>query len=155
MLFASYTRSRADSNAALDFSIDSLLFSPQAGGPLPWDTPNRFLSSGFTPLPGKFTLAYSLDWRDGFPFSLMNQNQQLVGDPGSMRFPRYCSLDVQLERRIRLFGFMWALRAGVNDITNRSNPSVVNSNVDSPDFLTYSGIQGRALTARVRLLGRK
>jgi len=154
-LFASYTRSRADSNAVLDFSIDNVLFSPQAGGPLPWDTPNRFLSSGWTPLPGKFTLAYSVDWRDGFPFSLLNQNQQLLGAPGSMRFPRYFSLDLQFERRIRLFGFMWALRAGFNDITNRSNPSAVNNNVDSPDFLTYSGIQGRALTARVRLLGRK
>jgi len=153
--FASYTRSKADSNAVLDFSIDNLLFSPQAGGPLPWDTPNRFLSSGWTPMPGKFTLAYSVDWRDGFPFSLVNQNQQLIGAPGSMRFPRYFSLDLQLERRIRLFGFVWALRAGFNDITNRSNPSVVNNNVDSPDFLTYSGIQGRALTARVRLLGRK
>jgi hypothetical protein len=155
VLFASYTRSRAYSNAVLDFSIDSVLFSPQAGGPLPWDTPNRFLSWGWAPLPGKFDLAYSLDWRDGFPFSLVNQNQQLVGAPDCRRFPQYFSLDLQLERRIRLFGFMWALRAGFNDITNRSNPSAVNNNVDSPDFLTYSGIQGRALTARVRLLGRK
>jgi hypothetical protein len=155
VLFASYTRSRAHSNAVFDFSIDSLLFSPQAGGPLPWDTPNRFLSWGWAPLPWKFALAYSLDWRDGFPFSLVNQNQQLVGAPDCRRFPEYFSLDLQLERRIRLFGFMWALRAGLNDITNRSNPSAVNNNVDSPDFLTYSGIQGRALTARVRLLGRK
>jgi len=155
VVFASYTRSRAHSNAVFDFSIDSLLFSPQAGGPLPWDTPNRFLSWGWMPLPGKFDLAYSLDWRDGFPFSLVNQNQQLVGAPDSRRFPQYFSLDLQLERRIRLFGFLWALRAGFNDITNRSNPSAVNNNVDSPDFLTYGGIQGRALTARVRLLGRK
>jgi hypothetical protein len=154
-LFASYTRSRADSNAVLDFSIDNVLFGPQAGGPLPWDTPNRFLSSGYMPLPGKFTLAYSVDLRDGFPFSLVNENQQLLGAPGSMRFPRYFSLDLQFERRIRLFGFIWALRAGFNDITNRSNPSVVNNDIDSPEFLTYGGIQGRALTARIRLLGRK
>jgi len=155
VLFASYTRSKADTNAVLDFSIDNVLFSPQAGGPLPWDTPNRFLSSGYMPLPGKFTLAYSLDYRDGFPFSLVNDNQQLLGAPGSMRFPTYFSLDLQFERRIRLFGFIWALRAGFNDITNRSNPSAVNNDVDSPEFLTYGGIQGRALTARVRLLGRK
>jgi len=155
MLFASYTRSKADSNAVLDFSIDNVLFSPQAGGPLPWDTPNRFLSSGYMPLPGKFAIAYSLDWRNGFPFSLVNENQQLVGAPGSMRYPGYFSLDLQVERRLNLFGFQWALRAGCNDITNRPNPSGVNNNVDSPEFLTYGGIQGRALTARVRLLGRK
>jgi len=155
VVFASYTRSKAHSNAVFDFSIDSLLFSPQAGGPLSWDTPNRFLSWGWMPLPWKFDLAYSLDWRDGFPFSLVNQNQQLVGAPDSSRFPQYFSLDLQLERRIRLFGFLWALRAGFNDITNRSNPTAVNNNVDSPDFLTYGGITGRALTARIRLLGRK
>jgi len=155
VVFASYTRSRAYSNAVFDFSIDNLLFSPQAGGPLPWDTPNRFLSWGWVPLPGKLDLAYLLDWRDGFPFSLVNQNQQLVGAPDSTRYPRYFSLNLQLERRIRLFGFLWALRLGFDDITNRSNPTAVNNNVDSPDFLTYGGITGRALTARIRLLGRK
>jgi hypothetical protein len=155
VFFASYTRSKAHSNAVFDFSIDSLLFSPQAGGPLPWDTPNRLLSWGWMPLPWKFGIAYSLDWRDGFPFSLVNQDQQLVSAPDSRRFPQYFSLDLQLERRIRLFGFLWALRAGFNDVTNRSNPTAVNNNVDSPDFLTYGGITGRALTARIRLLGRK
>ena len=155
VFFASYTRARALSNAVMNFSIDSLLFSPQAGGPLPWDTPDRFLSSGWTPLPGKFSLGYSLDWRDGFPFSLVNQDEQLVGAPDSVRYPKYFSLDLQLERRIPMFGFVWALRAGFNDITNRANPTAVNNNVDSPDFLTYGGIQGRALTARVRFLGRK
>jgi hypothetical protein len=50
---------------------------------------------------------------------------------------------------------MWALRGGLNDITNRPNPAAVNNNVDSPDFLTYGGLQGRALLAGVRLLGRK
>jgi hypothetical protein len=155
VLFASYTRSKAHSNAVFDFSIDSLLFSPQAGGPLPWDTPNRFLSWGWMPLPGKCALAYLLDWRTGFPFSVVNQNQQLVGAPDTNRFPQYFSLDLQLERRIHLFGFLWALRFGFNDLTNRSNPTAVNNNIDSPDFLTYGGIQGRALTARIRLLGRK
>ena len=155
VVFASYTRSKAHSNAVFDFSIDSLLFSPQAGGPLPWDTPNRFLSWGWTPLPKKFALAYSLDWRTGFPFSVVNQNQQLVGPPDSNRFPQYFSLDLQLERRVHLLGCWWALRLGFNDITNRSNPTAVNNNVDSPDFLTFGGIQGRALTARIRLLGRK
>jgi hypothetical protein len=155
VVFASYTRSKAHSNAVFDFNIDSLLFSPQAGGPLPWDTPNRFLSWGWTPLPKKLTLAYSLDWRTGFPFSVVNQNQQLVGPPDSNRFPQYFSLDLQLERRVHLLGCLWALRLGFNDITNRSNPTAVNNNVDSPDFLTFGGIQGRALTARIRLLGRK
>jgi len=155
VVFASYTRSSARSNAVLNFNIDSPLFSQQAGGPFAWDTPNRLISWGWLPLPRHFDLAYALDWRDGYPFSLVNQDQQLVGSPGSRRFPTYFSLNLHVERRFRLFGFLWALRAGFDDITGRQNPSWVDNNVDSPHFLTFAGVQGRALTGRIRLLGRK
>jgi hypothetical protein len=155
VVFASYTRSAARSNAVLNFNIDNPLFSQQAGGPFPWDTPNRFISWGWLPLLGGFNLAYSLDCRDGYPFGLVNETQQLVGSPGSRRFPTYFSLNLQVERRFHVLGFLWAVRAGLDDITNRSNPSAVDNNVDSPHFLTFAGIGGRALTARIRLLGRK
>jgi hypothetical protein len=155
VVFASYTRSAARSTAVLDFSLDSPLFSPQAGGPLPWDSPNRLNSWGWLPLPWKCTLAYWLDWRNGFPFSLVNQDQQLVGSPGSHRYPEYFSLNVHLERRFRALGFEWALRAGFANITNHRNAFAVDNNVDSRHFLTFGAIQGRALMARIRLLGRK
>ena len=155
VVFASYTRSAARSTAVLNFNIDNPLFSQQAGGPLPWDTPNRVVTWGWLPLFRKFDLAYSADWRDGFPFSLVNQDQQLVGVPGSRRFPTYFSLNMFLERRVHLFGYEWAVRAGFDDITNRHNPFAVDNNVNSPNFLTYSAMQGRALTGRIRLLGRK
>jgi len=154
-VFASYTRSSARSNAVLNFNLENPLFSQQAGGPLPWDTPNRFVSWGFLPLWREFNLAYTVDWHDGFPFSVDNENQQLVGPPDSRRFPNYFSLNLALERRFQLFGFQWALRAGCDDITNRQNPNAVNSNVDSPQFLTFGAIQGRVLTSRIRWLGRK
>jgi len=155
VVFASYTRSSARSNAVLEFSLENPTFSQQAGGPLPWDAPNRFLSWGFLPLPDRFDLAYLLDCRDGFPFSVVNQNQQLVGPPGSRRFPIYFSLNLALERRFVIFGYQWALRAGFDDITNRHNPFAVDNNIDSPHFLAFSAVQGRALTARIRLVGRK
>ena len=155
MVFASYVRSSARSNAVVDFSVDNPVFSPQAGGPLPWDAPNRFLSWGWVPFWWKCDLAYALDWRDGFPFSVVNENQQLVGPPGSMRFPAYFALNLSLERRFTFLGYQLALRAGFDDITNRHNPSFVDNNIDSPNFLTYAGLQGRALTARLRILGRK
>ena len=155
VVFASYTRSRALTNADFNYSIDNVLFSPQAGGPLAWDTPNRFLSWGWLPVFPKLDAAYSIDWRDGFPFTLQNDEQQVVGAPGSRRFPTYFSLDLNLERRITVFGFQWALRGGIDNITGRANPSFVDSNVDSPHFLAFSGDLGRAFTGRVRLLGRK
>ena len=155
VVFASYTRSRALTNADFGYSLDTLLFSPQAGGPLAWDTPNRFLSWGWLPAPHKFDFAYTLDWRTGFPYSLQNDSQEVVGAPNSQRFPAYFSLDVSLERRFTFFGYQWAVRGGVNNVTRHGNYNFVNSNIDSPEFRSYSGAPGRSFVARVRLLGRK
>jgi hypothetical protein len=153
--FASYTRSAARSNAVLNFNLENPLFSQQAGGPLPWDTPNRFVSWGILPVWRGIALAYTGDWHDGFPFNLVNQNQELVGTPGARRFPTYFSLNVALEKRVRAMGFQWQLRGGFDNITNRRNPNAVNNNVDSPQFLTFSSLEGRSLTAELRLLGKK
>ncbi len=155
MVFASYVRSSARSNAVVNFNVDNPVFSQQAGGPLPWDAPNRFISWGWLPFWWRLDAAYSLDWHSGFPFSVVNENQQLVGPPGSMRFPVYFALNLAFERRFTFLGYQLAVRAGVDNITNRHNPSFVDNNIDSPHFLTYAALEGRALTARIRLLGRK
>jgi hypothetical protein len=154
-VLASYTESRAASNAGLQFSLENPLYGPQLPGPLPWDSPHRFLSWGFLPLIRGYDLAYTVDARSGFPFYLVNQNQQLVAGPGADRFPAYFSLDLAAEKRFHLFGFLWELRLGFNNITDRQNAGYVDNNVDSPQFLTYSAVEGRVLTGRVRLLGRK
>lgn len=155
ILFAAYTRSSARTTAALSFSIDNPLFSQQIGGPLPWNTPNRLQTWGYLPVFWKFNLAYALDWHNGFPYYLVNQNQQLVAPPGARRFPEYYSLDMMIERRFHFFGYEWALRGGFTNITNHPNPASVDNNVDSPHFLTFGGVQGRAAVGRIRLLGKK
>jgi hypothetical protein len=154
-MMASYTRSSARSNAVFDFNIDSPVFSTQIEGPLPWDTPNRFISWGWLPLVRRFDFAYSLEWRDGFPFSIVNQDQQVVGSPNSRRLPATFSLNLHVERRFEMIGLRWALRAGFNNVTGRDNPTGVNNNIDSREFLTLGGVQGRSFTGRIRFLGRK
>ena len=154
VIYVSYTRSAARSNAVLDFNLLNPYFSPQSGGPLPWDTPDRIVSWGILPLVKQFDLAYTLDWRDGFPFSVVNEDQELVGPPGRLRFPAYFSLNMALEKRISLLGFRWQVRAGFDDITDRHNPAAVDNNIDSSTFLTFGSSGGRSLTGQVRLLGR-
>jgi hypothetical protein len=157
LFFASYTRSSTRASAVLDFSLDTPLFSPQQGGPLDWDAPNRLISWGWAPMPllKKFDIAYSVEWRSGYPFSLIDQDRRLVDKPNSERFPAYFSLNVHLERKFRLLSYNLAVRAGFNNITNRQNATVVDNNIDSSNFLGFSGIQGRQFTARIRFLGRK
>jgi hypothetical protein len=52
-------------------------------------------------------------------------------------------------------GYFWELRGGIDNITDHENPYVVNNDIDSPQFLTFSAFEGRAFTSRIRLLGRK
>jgi len=47
------------------------------------------------------------------------------------------------------------VRVRVDNVTNRQNPTVVNNNLDSPQFLTFGGTEHRVLTGRVRFIGRK
>jgi Carboxypeptidase regulatory-like domain/TonB-dependent Receptor Plug Domain/TonB dependent receptor len=155
LFFASYTRSSARADSVLDFSLDTPLFSPQQGGPLDWDAPHRLISWGWAPTVKKIDLAYSLEWRSGYPFTAVTQERQLFGEPNSNRFPAYFSLNVHAERRFRLLNFNLALRAGFNNITDRENPTAVDNNVNSSRFLTFSGLQKRVFTARIRFLGRK
>jgi Carboxypeptidase regulatory-like domain/TonB dependent receptor len=154
LVTGAYTRSRARTNRALDFNVDSPLLSPQLPGPFPWDAPNRFLAWGLLPLLKNLDLAYSAEARSGFPFNVINEQQQLVEPPGSRRLPTYFSLNLFLEKRFHLFHRYWAVRGGFNNITGRSNPGFVNNDISSPGFLKFSGVGRRTFTTRIRFIGR-
>ena len=150
---ADYTRSSARSNEVLDYSLRTLVFSPQGPGPLSWDAPDRFVSSGWAPAPlWQLFVSYFLEYRTGFPFSVVNEQQQLVGAPNRLRFPNYLSLNIGLEKRFRLFSREWATRLAVINAVSRSNPNAVINNVDAPSFLKFTGGQRRAFTIRLRLV---
>jgi hypothetical protein len=155
MIAASYVRSHTRSNQVLDFNIDNPQFSAQQPGPLPWDTPNRFLSYGLLPLVKGYDFAYSTEVHSGFPFNVVTDQQQLHEPPGSRRFPTWFTLNTHVEKRFHAFGYYWAIRGGFNNVTGRKNWIFVNNDINSPDFLTFSGYNGRAFTGRIRFLGRK
>lgn len=159
LVTASYVRSRARSNQVLTFNVDNPLYSPQLGGPLLWDAPNRFLSTGilpaWIPVLKKVDVEYSAEARTGFPFLVVNNLQRLAEPPGSRRFPYYLSVNLFLEKRFHWRGRYWAVRGGFVDINGRHNPAAVNNNIDSPEFLTYGAFTHRAFTARIRFLGKK
>jgi hypothetical protein len=157
MVMTSYARSRTRSNQVLDFSVDNPVFSAQAAGPYPWDAPNRFLSWGFLPFIKGFDFAYSTEARSGFAFNAVTDQQQLPPSetPNDRRFPTYFTLNLHLEKRFHLLRAWWAIRAGFDNVTDRQNPVFVNNDISSAQFLTFSGARGRALTTRIRFLGRK
>jgi Carboxypeptidase regulatory-like domain/TonB dependent receptor len=159
VLFGSYTRSRANTDQALDPILGLLYFAQQQGAPLAWDAPNRAISWGTVPTPfWGIDFAYFFEYRTGYPFSVVNQQQFLIGAPNSLRFPDYASLNISLEKKFRFGKYLFAIRGSVINIADRQNPTVVVNNIDAvgvtPAFLNFSGGQGRAFTGRLRFLGK-
>jgi hypothetical protein len=164
---ASYTRSRALSNSVVDFSLENPIFAPQMAGPVGWDTPNRFLTWGWAPLPKRLLpswlrfltretdIVYLVEYRSGYPFGVVNEEGVLVGAANSRRFPSYFNVNLHFERRFKALHYLWAWRFGFYNLTNNGNPNVVNNNIDSPDYLVYGRGQQRAFSVRLRFLGRR
>src|SRR5262249_61733078 len=129
-------RSHAPSTQAFASNVDNPNLHAQQPGPYPWDTPNRFLSWEYLPslpLPiiHQLEVAYSMEARTGFPFHELTDQQELIGSPGSRRFPEYFSLNVQLEKRFQFMGYYLAIRGGFANITGRFNPYLVTHITDS------------------------
>jgi len=155
-LFAAYTRSAAHSNEVLSPALGSIFFTPQQSGPVAWDAPNRLVTWGWAPTHiWGIQLSYFLEYRTGYPFSVVNLQQLLVGEPNSSRFPSYASLNLGLEKKFGFHGYLWAARIESVNILGRRNPDTVVNNIDARNFGAFSGGQSRALTLRVRFVGRK
>jgi Carboxypeptidase regulatory-like domain len=156
VLFGSYTRSRASTDQVLDPVLGSLYFAPQQPGPLSWDAPNRVVTWGSIPTPiWGILFSYFFDYHTGYPYSAVNQQQFLIGEANSYRFPTFASLTIGLEKKFTFKSRIFAVRLAVINIVDRQNADVVVNNVDAPNFGTFSGGQGRAFTARLRFVGRK
>jgi hypothetical protein len=156
-LFGAYTRSSARTNDVLEYYPTLSILGPQGSGPLPWDTPNRFISWGWLPVPRtkKLDFVYALEWRTGFAFSAVNANRELVGAPNSYRFPNWFSFSPGLEWRFHFKKNYFGLRVVLENATNSENPFTVNNVIDSPHFRTFSDFDGRSVTARIRIIGSK
>lgn len=155
-IYTAFVRSRSHSNQVLDPALGSIFYAPQQPGPVSWDAPNRMLVWGWAPTHiWKTHISYFFEYRTGYPFTAVNLLQQLAGAPNSLRFPNYFNLNIGLERKFTLRGYLWAARVEAVDVFDRQNPDTVVNNVDAPNFKAFSGGQSRAFTLRIRFVGRK
>ena len=151
-LFFSYTRSRTVGDLN-DFGIfagnlRNPIVRPNEYSRLSFDAPNRFLFWGEFGLPLGLTFSPVIDWRTGFPYSAVDENQDFVGLRNQAgRFPDFFSADVQVLKdfKVGFRGKEYTLRAGVKffNVTNHFNPRDVQSNIDSSDFGGFSNGVGR------------
>ena len=147
----SYTRSRAGSNAVLDpYTAEPLVVLPDTA-PMPWDSPNRILGFAYLPLPWKnWSVSALADARTGFPFSVEQVTGAVKGRFDSHRYPFNFDLNVAIERIITLRGRRFALRMGVDNLTDSKNPTAVNNVIGSPQYLQFLGHEERHFVLRIR-----
>jgi hypothetical protein len=116
---------------------------------LPSNVPSRFITWGRFNVPWKITASPVLDLHTGFPYSAVDIFQNYVGNPNSLRFPTYFSLDLQLSKDFRMLWiprarnhkFRGALR--IFNITDHGNFRDVHNNVASAYFGQFTGFLHR------------
>lgn len=162
-VYISYVRSKAegdlnDFNTYFGNTRNPILrkneFSNQ-----PFDAPHRLLFWGDIGLPRGITFTPVIDWRSGFPVSLVNEQQDFVGERNRAgRFPRFFSWDLQVTKeytiKIPNWGFIpqkirgkkYPGRFGVKlfNITNHFNPRDFQNNIDAADFGAFYNSSRRA-----------
>jgi len=145
-LFLAYVRSRAegDLNAFSTYigNFHNPIIRRNEYSRLPFDAPNRVLLWGDVRLPFDLLLSPVVDWRDGFPFSLLDEEQNFVGPRNrGGRFPRFFSLDLQITKGVTIpfLGKKYRARIGAKifNVTNHWNPRDVQNNVHSLAFGTF------------------
>src|SRR4030095_6292334 len=70
---------------------------------LPADLPHRFLAWGLVKFPWSPLLAPILEWRNGFPYSVVDARQRYVGLPNTTRFPNFFSFDARASKDVKLY----------------------------------------------------
>jgi outer membrane receptor for ferrienterochelin and colicin len=126
-------------------------------GRLAFDTPNRLLFWGDIGLPHGVTFSPVVDWRDGFPFSAVDADQNFVGSRNQAgRYPAFTSADAQVTKDITIpfRGKEYRTRIGfkVFNITNHWNPRDVQSNIASQNFGTFYNSIGRVFRLKFEVL---
>ena len=113
------------------------------------DIPNRFVTWGQFKVPWKITASPVLDIHTGFPYSAVDVLNNYVGQPNSLRFPAFMSLDLKLSKDFRIKFIPWVrnhvVRGSISiyNVTNHLNPRDVYNNVTSPNFGHLAGPQHR------------
>jgi hypothetical protein len=153
-IFLSYVRSQAQGDLN-DFNtyfgnLRQPVIRPNEYSTQPFDAPNRLLFWGDFGLPRNIVATPVVEWRSGFPFSLLNQQQDFVGPRNEGgRFPQLVTFDLLVMKRlsIRFRGKKYRGRAGftIFNITNHWSPRDVQNNLNSNQFGTFYNSPERSL----------
>jgi hypothetical protein len=146
---ATYVRSRArgDYNNFDRFfgNVPDPLIRPNAYARRDVDAPDRLILRGNFRIGDGWSVVPIIEMRDGFPYSLLNEDQSFVGVPNDGgRLPNVMTVDLAVSRAFTVYGRRVALGVRAFNLLNAFVPRDVQANVASPIFGTLgNGIERR------------
>src|SRR5262245_7055396 len=152
---ASYVYSDAKARPGLSLDFPDPAVEALRESPVDWSTPHRFAGWGYFPLPSGLSASFSVEARSGLPFTAVDDLNHVVGEYNGSHLPVYFVTNASVEKQIPIpmgKGKRVALRVGVTNLFNRFNPRSVDTNVNSPYYLSFSDSSQRHFSARVRIL---
>lgn len=157
--YVSYVRSKAfgdlnDFNTYYgDFGFPIIRFNHSSN--LSTDVPNRLLAWGSIPLPKKILLSPIVEWRTGFPYSIISETQNFVGirNADNQRFPNFFSIDAEVSKDIQVTK-KYAVRLSLKgfNLSNHFNPRNIRNNLGDPQFGNFLNSYNRYFTAGFDIL---
>jgi hypothetical protein len=145
-----YTRARGDLN---DFStylstFPAPVIRPNLFGNLPASLPHRFLAWGIFKVTKTVRVAPVIEWRNGFPYNVIDAYRNYADTPLKNRYPTFLSLDARFSKDIQV-NPKYAVRLSLSsfNLTNHFNPEAVHNNINDPVFGYFFGHRGRRFTA--------
>lgn len=154
------SRARGDLNTLVQVYVpfESPVIRPDAYANLPSDIPNRVITWGRFPTRiWGIEASPVIDWHSGYPYSFLDEYQNYLGIPDGQRFPRFFSLDLKLGKEFGLpLPFIKNRRfrgsLTVFNLTDHFNPRDVYSNIASPYFNHFVGLQHRFFDSELDIL---
>ncbi|MBP7778859.1 MAG: TonB-dependent receptor [Acidobacteria bacterium] len=140
-----YSRSEGDLNGfdLLFGNIRTPVIRANAYGRTTVDVPHRLVAFAATEV-GRWRVAPLFEVRSGFPYSPVDDAQQFVGRRNTRRFPVFTSLDLTINREIRVRGRRVRIGARANHVLRNRAPRDVQLNTADPRFgIFYNSIVPR------------
>ncbi len=99
-----------------------------------FDATDRIVAWATIELPSGVLLTPVVEWRTGFPYSILAEDQSYLGPANSERFPDFFALDLQATKTFDIKGYRITGGLKITNITSHDNPRQVVSNVADESF---------------------
>ena len=152
-LFASFSKIRTDGDLN-DFGLvyDTVrhpLVLENELGQQAFDVPDRVLLWGVMRLPWGLTLTPGIEWRDGFLYTVFNEDYTVVEGRNLGNFPSFFSADIGITKQVSLMGRQTDVGIQIYNLGSHDNPRDVYSNLASDQFGVFRNSVGTSIGLRL------